>query len=437
MMHQLMDTPDLEWKPGESQDPEPSWGIPLPKNIKVTNVSLLSEPESEVDQRNGHKKPRRAIALVYSPDLLTAKCDYLVFQLQVFRNKVSSSHSSNPYIARRPFYVMAQKAIQAKMNHKFLLGPVTSAFIASACFQFDLGQSKRKKSTSEIEEGDFVATIGVVRSPGGLQAMSMFKNGKTCVASLSNFEVSKYQLSDRILSDVLSSPKRTPIVRFVWTIELLNGNVICWSVPSNVGSQPDRFDMLEEDSSVTEETRINLPGKKRPKGLDPPFLICKDDTLGKDERWILGTLCEVGNVSDWAMQSTFGCQFDISLGPVPQSTCGCVLRCGQNSQKLARGQIGGIDNQMFSSNILEITTYSQSPFTITPPAFIISMYALLLEAASIQMDLQAAELSSHVDDLENRLKVRGFSSTHPYIFLHAHLIIFSRPFALKRLFKAR
>lgn len=435
-MHQLMDTPDLEWKPGESQDPEPSWGIPLPKNIKVTNVSLLSEPESEVDEPNGHKKPRRAIALIYSPDLSTAKCDCLVFRLQVFRNKVSSSHSNNPYKAMRPFYVMAQKVIQVNMNHKISFGPVTSVFIASACFQFDLGQLKRKKSISEIEEGDFVATIGVVRSPGGIQAVSIFKNGKTCVASLSKFEVSKYQLSDCILSDVLSSPKRTPIVRFVWTIELLNGNVICWSVPSNVGSQPDQFDTLEEDSSGMEEARINLPGKKRPKGLDPPFLICKDETLGKNDCCVLGTLCEVGNVSDWAMQSTFGCQFDISLGPVPQSTFGCVLRCGQNSQKLARGQPGGIDNHIFSSNILEITTHSQSPFTITPPAFIISLYALLLEAASTQMDLNAAEPSSHVGDLENRLKVRGFCYIHPYSLLHAHLNFF-RPFALKRLFEGR
>ena len=435
-MHQLMDTPDLEWKPGESQDPEPSWGIPLPKNIKVTNVSLLSEPESEADEPNGRKKPRRAIALVFSTDLSTAKCDYLVFQLQVFRNKVSSSHFNNPYIARRPFYVMAQKVIHSKMDHKIWFGPVTSAFIASACFQFDLGQLKRKKSISEIEEGDFVATIGVVHSPGGLQAVSMFKKGKTCVASLSNFEISKYQLSDCILSDVLSSSKRTPIVSFVWTIELLNGNVICWSVPSNIGSQPNQFDMLEEDSYAMEETRIHLPGKKRPKGLDPPFLICQDETLGKNESCVLGTLCVVGNVSDWAMQSTFGCQFDISLGPVPRSTFGCVLRCGQNCQKLVRGQTGGINNHIFSSNILEITTYSQSPFTITPPAFIISLYALLLEAASIQMDLNAAEPSQHVDDMVNRLKVRGFCSIHPYSFLHAHLIFF-RPYALKRLFECR
>ena len=204
---------------------------------------------------------------------------------------------------------------------------------------------------------------------------------------------------------MLSSTKRLPIIRFVWTIELLNGHVICWSVPSIVGSRPDILDSLAVDSSFTEESRIYPSATKRPKGLNRLDLVCKKNALGKNERWILGTFCEVGSVSDWAVQSTFGCQFDISLGQVPHSIFGCVLRCGQNSQKVMRGQIHGIDNRIFSSNILEINSNSQSPFTITPPAFVIPLYALLLEAAYIQIDLNAAELPSHVDDLKNHLQV--------------------------------
>ena len=40
LLHQLMDTPDLEWQPGESQDPDPTWGIPLPTDMTATNISL-------------------------------------------------------------------------------------------------------------------------------------------------------------------------------------------------------------------------------------------------------------------------------------------------------------------------------------------------------------------------------------------------------------
>ena len=46
LLHQLMDTPDLEWQPGESQDPDPTWGIPLPTDMTATNISLLNSNSS-------------------------------------------------------------------------------------------------------------------------------------------------------------------------------------------------------------------------------------------------------------------------------------------------------------------------------------------------------------------------------------------------------
>ena len=412
-----MDTPDLEWKPGESQDPEPSWGIPLPKDVRVTSISLLPEPELEEDRFDDHSKPRRAIALVYAPDLATAECNYLLFRLQVFRNKVSSSYSSDPYIARRPFYVMAQTTIRDSINCHDYSGPVTSAFVASACFQYDLRPSKKKKTVG-IDEVDLIATIGVARSPGGMQALSVFKNGETCASSLTNSEVSKYQLSDQILSGVFSTINRAPIIRLVWRIELLNGNAICWSAPSILGSYPDGLESLRVEPSSMEGIHDNTPGSKRSKGLDRPSLVRSKSTLGKNENWLLGTLCEVGSVSDWAIQSTFGCQFDISLGHVPHLMFGCVLRCGQNSQKFSgsRDQLAGTDGQIFSSNFLESKSFSQSPFMITPPAFVISLYTLLLELAYIQMDLKEAKLSSNIDTLKNRLQVRKFCCSNLFSF---------------------
>jgi len=405
LLHQLMDTPDLEWQPGESQDPDPTWGIPLPTDMTATNISLLSEPEEE--QSGGRKIPRRAVALVYSADLETMKYKCLVFQLQVTRNKVSSSRSSEPYVVRRPFYVMALNVFNTCMNEKYCPGPVTSAFIASANFQFDLRQSSRRKSKLEIEEKHCIATLGVARSPGGIHAVSLFKNGETSVASLSKHEISKYHLSDQIMHSVLSNGICAPATRLVWTIELLNGNVICWSVPLINKSQTSTVDKLDVHSPSPEEIPIYFSDPKRPKGLQRPYPICNANSPDKDknERGLLGTIFEIGNVSDWAMQSTFGSQLDISLGYMPQSVFGCVLRCGQTSQNISRGQIGGIDDKIFSSNVLEVNSFSQSPFIITPPAFLTSLYTLLLEETYIKMDSQVIKSSLKLDGMKNRLEV--------------------------------
>ncbi len=399
LVHQLMDTPDQEWNPGESQDPEPSWGIPLPKEVNVTSISLLSQPEPNQDALESSSSPRRAIALLYSPDVLREEDNYLVFRLQVFRNKVSANHSYEPYISRRPFYVMARESVRGNMSYCNFSGSITSAFIAGASFHFDLRQSKKKNNTNDVGDGDFVATLGFACTPGGMYALSVFQNRERRAASLTNYEVSKYQLSDRISCDLSSSTTSSPIIKLIWTIELLNGNVISWSAPSVFGSFSDVIGPLKNDYFIAQEMNKRVASSKP---FDRPSLVC-DVGTDKTENWFLGTVCDVGTVSDWAIQSTFGCQPDVSLGPVPLMMFGCVLRCGQNSQKYARDQLEDVDNRIFAS---DSKTFSQSPFKITPPAFVISLYTLLLEAAFIQMDINAAESLSFVDDFKKRLQVR-------------------------------
>jgi hypothetical protein len=398
-MHQLLDTPDLEWKPGESQDPEPSWGIPLPKHIRVTNISILAEPQQ--DQSACHGDLRRAVVLLYSPDMASTECDYSVFRLQVFQNSVST----------RPYYVMSHKILQASIkNNEDLLGPVTSAFVAGAWFQFDLRKlGGNHVTTKEAEKEDFTVTLGVNRTPGGMHALSIGKNLQTCGATLTKSEVSKFQLSDAVPSHKnLPHSDKCSVFRFVWNIELLNGEVLCWSVPSVVTSHRDQNDAPRNVRLTPSVTSIRRPDTKQPKGLGRPSLVCKKNNMDEGRRWILGTLCEVGSVSDWALQSSSGSQFDIALGQVPQSNYGCVLRSGQNSQKFSRNQLGGIDSHIFSSNIFEADMNSQSPFLMTPPAFATSLFTLFLEAASIRMDLcVSTESPLLLDDLKSQLKVRN------------------------------
>jgi len=431
MMNQLMDTPDLEWKPGESQDPDPSFGIPLPKDIRVTNISLLCETEQGLPR--GHGNPRRAVVLVYSPDKVSTECEYLVFRLQVFRNKLASSHSTTEsYISRRPFYVMAESTLRASMKHDRFIGPVTSAFLAGASFQYDLRKSEMKKVVSKMidSEHDFLVTLGVNRTSGGMHALSVFKDGRSCTANLSNFQASKCHLSDIVLSEVASNADRKPVVRYAWSIELLNGEILSWHVPSFVAPllQGDDCEMGILD---VQERRFGMPGVKQPKGLCPPILVCNESCASKAERFTLGTLCAVGSVSDWAFQSSSGCQTDISLGSVPQSRFGCVLRCGQKTQKLRRSQIGDIATGTFASNILDMKTYSQSMFSITPPAFVISLYTLLLEAASMQPGSHVEdsktveEERSHLKEIESQIQRRLTSAENTDMSMMAlRLIIF-------------
>ncbi|VEU38694.1 unnamed protein product [Pseudo-nitzschia multistriata] len=427
LMHQLLDTPDLEWKPGESQDPEPSFGIPLPKDIKVTNISLLPQPQNGLSRRSGD--PRKAVVLVYSPDL-EIECEFLVLRLQVFRNKVPSSHAvGESYVARRPFYVMAHTALRASMKHDKLPGSVTSAFIAGASFKYDLTKSAEKKSNSNIGDNELLVTLGLNRTSGGMYAYSAFEHGNLRIASLSNLQVSKYQLSDIVVFGAPSDVDLMPVVKFVWNIELLNGDLVCWSVPSSVAPKHDQIDDYMADLSIQNETNNQrTPGVKGPKGLRPPFFVCDEKCTNKNERLALGTLCEVGSVSDWAFQSSSGCQTDISLGVVPQSGFGCVLRSGQKSQKFARSQIGDIGSGLFSSNLLDMNTYSQSVFVITPPAFVISLYALLLEAASIRMDSGLESLidkKRHLKVIEGQVQSRLTSEGNADMSMMAlRLIIF-------------
>lgn len=407
-MHQLLDTPDLEWKPGESQDPEPSWGIPLPNDIRVSNVSLLAEPKQD-DTRDS---PRRALVFVYSPDTGSSECGYLVFRLQVFRNRVSTLNSTpDPYVARRPFYVMAHTILRASLKQDRSIGPVTSIFIAGANFKFDLIRTKRKRSESVNDNDEFLITLGVNHTPGGIYGLSVFKSGKTIIAPLSKFQVSKYQTSDLLLSGCVTTTQQIQVVSIVWNIELLNGEILSWSVPSFIAPPTDPLNTCKMDISNMYNTCLKPADTKQPKGLRHPFNVCKDDGCRNQmEYLVLGRLCEVGSISDWAFQSTSGSQFDISLGLVPESSFGSVLRCGQNSQKFRRSQIGGVESKLFSSNILDMNTYSQSVFMITPPAFVISLYALFLEEASIRMDNVSNTSSTTLRERNDRLKVRDFQT---------------------------
>ena len=65
-----------------------------------------------------------------------------------------------------------------------------------------------------------VATVGVVRSPGGLEVLSFDARNKACQSTIVHAD----EVSKIALVDVAHGVSRR-VDTFVWTIELLNGDM--------------------------------------------------------------------------------------------------------------------------------------------------------------------------------------------------------------------
>lgn len=188
---------------------------------------------------------------------------------------------------------------------------------------------------------------------------------------------------------------------FVWTIELLNGQIYCWNVPYRIVGDVDE---LQLPLLPKRDGRIH-----RPDGLNLPAIICKKESRETRHRYFLGTSCHIGSSTDWMQQSSSGTQTDVSLGLVPESEFGCVLRAGQHVRRLHRSGDGSdFDPDLFASDFLESEVYGPSEFLMMPPVFVSSVYMLLLEAAYLQLEvpLEGEEIASEQRGAkQRRLKV--------------------------------
>jgi hypothetical protein len=383
----------------------------LPKDIRATNISLLAEPTS---QSLGDKNPRRAVVLVYVLDSTTCQFHYVVFRLQVFRSKIVRTQSSNRLPQQRPFYVMAQDCLRGTFtNGTRSASPVSGIFLAGACFRYDLRKERKKKSstinmTVNDHDDEFVVTLGVIRTPGLIEGLCLGRNSKIWGTPILKSDVSRYWLSDIIRTNDMWSEDGPPIITFVWAIELLSGGLYSWSVPSVVScTEGQRGDWHME-------TYFRKTKTTRPRGLRLPSLVCQKEAREQKSRWLLGSLSDLGSASDWVQQATQGSQSDIALGCVPDSLFGCILRSGQDMTRFRRTHIDGMDVEGFTCSIYQTDVYNQGSYLMTPPAFVASLYILLLEAASLRTEIPVLEASnatsssSMLESHKNRLKVRAF-----------------------------
>lgn len=214
-----------------------------------------------------------------------------------------------------------------------------------------------------------VATLGIARSPGGFEVMSFDARNKAYTSTVTKSdEVSKISLVD-----IVHGGDRR-VDTFVWAIELLNGELYCWFVPSLLGSA------VEDADNFRDMVPMGQDGISKPTVLSAPIPICTRERRSKLMRYAMGILSHVGPSSDWMQQSASGCQSDIFLGPTPRSSYGCGLRAGQICRKSRRAILNGTPDN-FAVNISVSESYGPSNFMITPPAFVPSLYSMLVEAA--------------------------------------------------------
>lgn len=340
-------------------------------------MSLLSEPG--FDEKHGRSSPRKAVLAIYSADSNTSEFEYKVFCLQVA--KAVSKKKTNDAAGRKkhPFFVMAHETLSGRFrNDTRSVGPVSTIFLAGSSFRFDF-RNHRKKS---IDLDTFFVTLGVVRTPGGLEGIYIGADGSASVSSVEKTEISKFWLSDLVHSNTLLGSLGPPVSEFAWIVRLTNGELLCWCVPSLMPLSPEQSDKWEVKNEETTEF---------PKGLRIASIVCKNGRLSKERRQLLGTYCALGKVSDWIQQASSDTQSMITMGHVPGSKFGCILQSGPDAtlyrfNKLAHGEM-----------LQEKRIFCPGSFVMTPPAFVTSLYILALESAWLKIKT-GQNNTNHDDD---------------------------------------
>ncbi|KAG7369291.1 hypothetical protein IV203_032034 [Nitzschia inconspicua] len=380
--HQLFDNPQQHWELGEGQCYGQSWGIPLPHDIQLSEMSILAAPSNDSDG------PRKAVLAIYSTDCQAAEFEYRIFCLQVAKNRV---HKKKEASESQMYFVMAHEMLKGRLrNGARSVGPVSSIFLAGSSFRFDLRKLKKKSAVMD----NFFVTIGVIRSPGGLEGVYIGNDGSVFVSSVTKTEISKVWLSDLIHASTSLGSDGPPVSEFYWIVKLMNGELACWSVPSifpcQVDGQKDKW-----EGSLGDFVEY-------PKGLCPPVFVCTKGRMAVEKRWLMGKYCALGKSSDWIQEASSDTQSTISMGHVPGSRFGCILQAGPDSLVIDATE----SSNDFSAESNGRHVFCQGAFLMTPPAFVTSLYLVLLESASLLRETRTRESSSESDGSIQSLEAR-------------------------------
>lgn len=332
-----------------------SWGVPLPKDREVAFLSFLSEPFSS---------KRRGVLLLSSKMLDGSGLDFSIYGLQVSEaNTIKTTFGNDSQIPT----VLAEEFAKGLVDRSDVYQPVASMFLASASFDFNLDKYCKQR----VPPTGMTAVFGVVRScPGSLDAVALI-DGDKYGARVLNGEIRDILLSDRTFrkGSESGSAQHSSLSCSFWKIGVCSGEVYCWKVPQGDADLLLDFSLDVEGPKIRSQSELMLVGR------------------GREPFGALGSLCTLGDGTNFMYQSDSGTQDNMMLGQAPDSGLGCSLRSGQSSQLIKR--VRPLKEGKQGSGGIEI--HAPSPFQIVAPVFIPTFYMSLLETSLALIKLQSLQ----------------------------------------------
>ena len=333
LQHQLLIQVSREQASHDSQ-----WGLRLANGLFSVSIDILEEPSEQMASPNYFRK---AIILLSNDSY---EKDFMVFQIQLVRRSQSAAHS---YSENQPCVALA------RCVGEYNLGSPADLFLAGGSFAFDLLASRRGKQ--RVDFFDYIATIGVIhRASAGFDAIAVSSSDIIAVGSVPlprSAEIATYWLSD--VAESLST--------FVWTLQLSDSSLICWSVPFADNLTSHTF-LVQSKDGASDATTSHFFG--------PQTLVHGNSPL-------LGSHSAAGSTEAWMQISCAATRQEFPLGPLPGSAFGVVLVSGQECRKLHRqlGQDFEIDH--FSADFLGYEVFGPSDFILFPPVIVTALYMFM------------------------------------------------------------
>jgi hypothetical protein len=284
-----------------------------------------------------------------------------------------------------------------------MIGSPSQLFLATASFAFELEDDGDDPTSSTDDDSGFVATIGTLRLyGGGLDALAVssssvvavgqvIESADTAVDDPADSELSRFWLGDIVRDRKFSLDSSSQLDFFVWILEHPSGRLFSWSVPYVV-SPSDLHYMTEPTPTWRTENSFSGPSMIHPKGVS------------------LGILCPAGTTSSWMQQSALGPKNELLLGHVPRSSFGCIMGVGQTCRKLHRSLGENFERHLFRPDFLDHEILCPGDFVLFPPAFLPSLYSLILDSVSARIHLEQ-ELDHVGAHLEQRLRSAQLQNT--------------------------
>mmetsp|Transcript_24792 Transcript_24792/g.51550 ORF Transcript_24792/g.51550 Transcript_24792/m.51550 type:complete len:887 (-) Transcript_24792:765-3425(-) len=326
------------------------WGVRLADDISTISLDILEEPSEHLSSPSF----RKAIILLSND---SNSKEFMVFQVQLVRRSQSAALT---YSEKQPC------AALIRCVGEYELGSPADLFLAGGSFAFDLLAARR--GAQNDDNLDFVATIGVIRRAStGFDAMAVSASTITAIGSLpisdnvhSPAEVSSYWLSD--IAEKLST--------FVWTLQLSDGSLMCWSVP--FATTLPQHNLLVQSPD------------------DGSFLHLESRNLVHNNSLLLGSHCTTGSSETWMQFSNATTKQELSLGTLPGSAFGCILGSGQACRKLHHQLGQDFEKDLFSSDFLGYEVFGPSHFVLSPPAVVTALY-MFLKNSTVSSFLQVQQ----------------------------------------------